>query len=352
MALSKKILSSFAALLAIYVGWIFLLHSGSLDEIDSPEVGQCQRLTVSQGTEDILVDRSNGYVFVSAWNQERHLVTSNTPDGIYGFSAAEPGNIEYLTPDGPDDFNPHGISLWSDDQYKRLFAVNHKTNGDHTVEIFDVAENHQLQHIKTVQFEDMYSPNDVQAVGPDSFYATNDRGPTDSTLSKQLGVLLVPLSTLVYYDGQTGRTVATGLTYANGISKSNDSQFIYAAESTPRALVVYKRDTETGDLERLKTHTLNHAPDNIDVDEQGVLWIAGHPNAFTYLSYTKDPENKVAPSHVLTLDVNTGERTDIYYNNSDQISGSTTGISYKNRLFMGAAHENFILMCDLKSFDR
>lgn len=343
----SKTLIALALLIVSYSGWVILLHSGALGEIAVTEPKNCEKITVSQGAEDIHADKRSGYLFVSAWNREPEIVSSSTPNGIYGFSASDYSKVEYLSENGPEDFNPHGISLWDDGKYKRFFAVNHKSSGEHTVEIFDVSENHHLTHIKTVQFDEMYSPNDVQPVGPDSFYATNDRGPSDSKFSERLVIFLIPMSTLVYHDGTTGRTVARGLTYANGIAQSNDGQFIYVAETATRNLVVYRRDANTNELDRLESHSLNQAPDNIDVDENNLLWIAGHPDAFGYMKYRKDPERGMAPSHVVTLDVNTGTLKDVYYNNNDQISGSTIGMAYKNRLYIGSAHENFILSCEL-----
>ena len=65
------------------------------------------------------------------------------------------------------DFVPHGIDTYIDPETGEisLFVVNHG-EGKESVEIFQVdKENLLLNHKKTVQDENIYSPNDVVAVG-------------------------------------------------------------------------------------------------------------------------------------------------------------------------------------------
>lgn len=65
--------------------------------------------------------------------------------------------------------------------------------------------------------------NDVVATGPDSFYATNldylRRGMTKQMLEF---VLDLHWGSVVFYDGQSGREVVSGLHHPNGISISPD----------------------------------------------------------------------------------------------------------------------------------
>lgn len=332
-----------ATFVAIYLGYIFLLHSGALSDIKAPEIGQCQKFPVAPGTEDVVADKTSGFVFVSSYDRRDSAAGAG---GIYRFHIDNPAQVERLEHNGPSDFRPHGIGLWSDGEQQRLFAVNHKGSGEHTVEIFELIDSATLDHKQSVQFDEMYSPNDVQAVGPNAFYATNDRGPSRSKLSEMLGILGLPLSSIVYFDGERGRTVATGLTYANGIHQSPHGRYIYAAESTRRTVRMYERDQQSSELTLLRSLDVNQSPDNIDVDEQGYLWIAGHPDAFKYLAFSKDPAKK-APSHVMKLDPETSARTDVYFNAGEMISGSTAGISYNNKLIIGAVLEDFVLVCDL-----
>ena len=71
--------------------------------------------------------------------------------------------------------------------------------------------------------------NDLVATGPDSFYVTNDgciRHPSS-------GMRLIPVELLtgwrcgsvVYYDGNSARTVGDGYNMANGINLSPDGRY-------------------------------------------------------------------------------------------------------------------------------
>ena len=64
-------------------------------------------------------------------------------------------------------FLPHGIDFYIDPKTKEvtLFVVNHRL-ADHSIEIFQFDQaNMVLKHRKTVVDKNIYSPNDVVAVG-------------------------------------------------------------------------------------------------------------------------------------------------------------------------------------------
>ena len=66
------------------------------------------------------------------------------------------------------DFNPHGLSLFTDPRTGdvSVFVINHKSNGSEVIEIFDFSpESNSLVHRRSVMDPKIYSPNDVLAVG-------------------------------------------------------------------------------------------------------------------------------------------------------------------------------------------
>ena len=79
---------------------------------------------------------------------------------------AKPKPLSYENFDD-SSFLPHGIDLYVDPKTKEvsLFVVNHRL-ADHSIEIFQFdQENMVLKHRKTVVDKNIYSPNDVVAVG-------------------------------------------------------------------------------------------------------------------------------------------------------------------------------------------
>ena len=329
----------------VNVGYALMRNAGKLDEIHAPHAESCTALIVSPGTEDVTIDKATGIVFVSAANRRKSLENPVGYDGIYAFSLAAPNEIKRVSLDGPEDFHPHGISLWTGETEKRLFVINHQITGDNSVEIFDVAEGGMLSHVKSVMFDDMQSPNDVHAVGSVAFYITNDRGYRTGLMGKLEGYLGLPFASVAYFDGEKGRKVITGLTYANGINQSVDGKHIYVSEILPRTVTVYARNEVDGSLQKLRVIDTNSSPDNIEVDADGMLWVAGHQNLFAFLAHSKDPAS-AAPSHVIKIDPKTGEYDDVFYDTGEAISASSVGASYNGKLIVGAVFDGHVLICD------
>lgn len=66
--------------------------------------------------------------------------------------------------------------------------------------------------------------NDIVAVGPESFYATNDRFYPSDALSLAAIILGLPWCEVIYYSPADVRVVATGIMSANGINISPDKR--------------------------------------------------------------------------------------------------------------------------------
>lgn len=66
--------------------------------------------------------------------------------------------------------------------------------------------------------------NDIVALGPDSFYATNDHYFTELPLMLLEMFLGLSWSNVIYYSPKEVREVASGFYSANGINLSPDGQ--------------------------------------------------------------------------------------------------------------------------------
>lgn len=337
---------------AAWVAFHILPAMGVFNDLDPLLVGDCRRVDIAPGTEDVEIDENAGQVFISTFERRGWYAgdTENRPRGeIYLLDLAD----RTLTPkpisqDGPADFSPHGISLWTGaDGERRLFVVNHRTDGTEAVEMFDVSDDGSLFHTETVSFDDMYSPNDVTAVGERQFYASNDRKYETGALGVAEVWGALPFTDVVYFDGVAGRSVARGLTYANGIARSLDGEEIYVAEVTKRRISAYARDKATGDLTFEKRWRVKTAPDNIDVAPDGALWIAGHPNTTKFLKHAGDA-SVIAPSHVLRLDPQTGISENKFVSLNGEINGSSVGAASENTLIVGAVFDGHVMVCPLE----
>jgi arylesterase/paraoxonase len=195
----------------------------------------------------------------------------------------------------------------------------------------------------------LVSPNDIVAVGPARFYVTNDhRYPAGWKRSLE-DYLRLRRSNVVFYDGSEFVQAASGIGYANGINVSPDGRTLYVCSITEGGLHVYDRDPESGRLEHREEIDLDTGVDNVEIDEEGDLWIGAHPQLLTTMKHYKDPES-LSPSQVIHLTPHEGGGYDVeevYLDAGDEISASTVAAVRGNRLLIGAIFESKFLDCRL-----
>ena len=336
------------------LGWS-LAHSipssGVFADLQPTLVDQCRRIDVAPGTEDVAIDPDLNLAFISAadrraWYNEAGANNTNPKNGIYTLALDGSDTVTRVTPE-IDGFLPHGISLWTgEDGEKRLFVVNHPPSGAEIIEIFAIADDGALAHLESISFPAMHSPNDVVAVGPRAFYATNDRGYEEGIMEWLEAYMALPFSSVVYYDGEEGRIIQKGMTYANGVNISDDGATLYVAEILKRRIAVFDRDIETGAITRRAALKSNTAPDNIDIAPDGSLWIGGHSKIFDFLAHAEDASN-IAPSHVVRIDPVSGENQDIFISLDGEINASSVGAANDDTLIVGAVFDGHVMVCPL-----
>ncbi len=344
---------------AAIFGWRFLSAAGYFTGIHAEVPADCTSIASVPGPEDIQIDHERGLAFVSALDW-RAMIRGEKAirGGIYVIDLKQPRDkwvLAPVTPNEPADFKPHGLSLYiGPDGKRRLFVVNHATAGN-AIEIFDVGDGGTLTYVKSVSSPLLASPNDVVAVGSDAFYVTNDHA--SKGLGAQLGdLLLLRNANVVYYDGDAMRIVADTLLFPNGINVSPDGKTIYVGETLGAALDVYTRDPATGALTGRDYTKLGTGLDNIDVEPDGSLLIAAHPNMIAFLQHASNPA-KLSPSQIVRIEPGRnggGKAGTIYLNLGEQLSGSSVAAGFDDLMLIGSVFEPKILVCkqskEFKSF--
>ena len=346
---------------AIVLGTIFLAilgwhlshmipMSGFFAKLEPQLVEQCRAVNVAPGTEDVTIDTDLGLAFVATANRRAWYhgdVNDSALDGngIYTLSLDGTDAVRKVSPD-IDGFLPHGISLWRAGNERRLFVVSHPPDGREVVEIFNVANDGALTHLESVSFPEMFSPNDIVAVGPRSFYATNDIK-NDTGLMGWLEVnMALPFSSVAYFDNGKGSVAKDGFVYANGINVSHDGKTIYIAEVTKRRISAFSIDPANGALARERVFKVDTGPDNIEIAPDGSIWTAGHPRALDFLAHAKD-ETVIAPSQAIRIDPVTGDANDIFVSLDGEINGSSVAAASDDTLIIGAVFDAHVMVCPL-----
>lgn len=329
--------------------------AGQFTTIKSVNAETCQVLVNVTGPEDIVIDRTTGIAYVSTVDR---LSIINNKDGKNG--AAIRGEImaldlnqpdeklafQPLTAGAPADFRPHGLSfLRSASGPSRLFAINHRADKKHTVEIFDIVPS-GLAHVKTVSSEKFTSPNDILATGPESFYVTNDAG--GGFLTRLIDFWRQRArADVTYFDGTDARLVADGFVMANGINQSADQKTVYVADTFSRRLSFYDRNVQTGDLTKTGSLFVGTGLDNIDVADDGALWIAAHPKLFNLAGYLSGMDI-ASPSQVIRAVPGVdqgGELRTVLLDLGDKLSGASVAASYGDRYLVGSILDSKMLLC-------
>jgi arylesterase/paraoxonase len=344
----KRILIGLAVLVLLALGWVLQLlwASGAFKPLEPHFAGHCREVGGVVGPEDITIHPRTGVAYISAYNR-RAAPGEPGRGAIYAYDLEDSRpRLVNLTPDIDADFRPHGIFLHVDeDAGDVLYVVNH-AGGEHTIEVFDLSAGH-LHKRTTIADPLVVSPNDVAAVGRERLYITNDHGYPQGFMRviEEFGRL--PVSNVVHFDGSRFSVAADGIAYANGINLSPDGSTVYVASPTGLAVHVYDRDAESGGLSFVESIDTGSGVDNIEVDEDGNLWIGSHPRLLRFRAHAADP-NELSPSQVLRISRGPEGRyvvSEIYLDLGDRLSASSVAAVRGNRLLIGGIFDARFLDC-------
>lgn len=324
-----------------------LKDAGQFKTISPHYEGSCIRMSGLPGPEDITVHPRTGIALISSDDRRATLAGKPTQGTIYSLDRRVKGSIPIkLTAGFNRDFHPHGLSLYLDGSGKAfLFVINHAKAG-HFVERFEYASG-VLIHRESIAHPFMFSPNDLVAVGPRSFYVTNDHSLSSRSWRMLEDFIQLKRSFVLYYDGKEMRVAAKGFGYANGINISADGKTLYLAATLDRAIHVFSRDTASGALTLAYDIDMGTGPDNIELDTSGNLYVACHPKMLDFLSHSKD-KTKISPSQILKITSKgkgNAEVEEIYVNDGKEISAASVVAPFKGGFLVGQVFEGHILVC-------
>ncbi len=323
-----------------------LFNAGVFTKINAHFNGSISEINGFEGGEDITIDQSNGYAYISS--NDFSLKKENV-GAIYKLNLNEKHpKPQLLSHNLPFDFHPHGISLFSAaDGQKKLFVVNHRKAGNF-IEIFDVQDSIVI-HRESIADLLIISPNDVLAVGEREFYVTNDHNEALSSWRGKKDLMQIPMGNVIYFDGKKTKIVAEGFLYANGINMANDGKKVFVAATSGGEIKVFDRNLANGTLIKSDEIAI-HGADNIEIDPENNLWVGCHVNLLAFLSHSKN-QAKLSPSEIIKI-VYSGKGKaksySIYQNNGQPISGSSVATVYKNRLLVGSVYEDKLLLGEMK----
>nr|AAC42089.1 paraoxonase 2 [Mus musculus domesticus] len=354
--MGRMVALGFAGHRVALLGERFLALSSRLKgsrEVESVDLPNCHLIKgIETGAEDIDI-LPNGLAFFSVGLKfpGLHSFAPDKPGGILMMDLDErPPSLEELRVSWGFDlasFNPHGISTFiDDDDTVYLFVVNHPQFSN-TVEIFKFQEaENSLLHLKTIKHELLPSVNDIIAVGPAHFYATNDHYFSDPFLKYLETYLNLHWANVVYYSPEEVKLVAEGFDSANGINISPDKKYVYVADILAHEIHVLEKQPNMN-LTQLKVLQLGTLVDNLSIDpSSGDIWVGCHPNGQRLFVYHP---NHPPTSEVLRIQNILSEKpsvTTVYINNGSVLQGSSVATIYDRKLLVGTLYQK-ALYCEL-----
>ncbi|HWA33761.1 MAG TPA: SMP-30/gluconolactonase/LRE family protein [Cyclobacteriaceae bacterium] len=326
-------------------------QSGAFNTITNESPGTTQRLDGVPGVEDITVDQATGIAFLSSMDRWQQKKDPTIDGAIYTLALNDtlPRPV-VKTVDLPFEFKPHGISLYHSREGKTiLFVINHRKEANY-VEVFEY-RNDSLIHRESITDPLMISPNDIVGVDERSFYFTNDHNEKASAIRMIKDLLAIGTGNVVYYNnGKASLTSVQGVQYPNGINLSALGTTLFVASTTGKEIIVCGHDASSGELKERTRIACHAGVDNIELGGDGALWVGCHPQMLKFLSHAND-QQALSPSQILKLtplpDGSFKQET-IYMNDGSEISASSVGAPYENKLLIGPVFQRHILVLSIK----
>jgi arylesterase/paraoxonase len=326
--------------------------AGEFKELNYHEPGPCRPVLGVQSSEDITIDSESGVAFISSADRRTSFDYGPAPGAIFGYDLNQmPLQPRNLTPDLPFEFNPHGIGLYRGEAGKRLFVVNHRSDGD-TIELFRIEGTSSLIHLESISDPGLFNANDVVAVGERSCFVTIDHGsvaPFWRTLEEWLRL---PWAGVFFLGPDSASLVDDSLRMANGINLSPDGTRLYVAATLDFAVHVYERDPVSNAIHRVGTIPTGTGVDNIELGPDGDLIVGAHPKLLAFVEYAGD-RRRLSPSQVLRIsspavpDQATVE--ELFLGDGRYLSGSSVGAIWKNDLLIGSVFDQRFLLCAMSA---
>lgn len=349
----KKILLAAGVFILLIGGFAIktLRDAGQFKSLKPHFSGTVREVSGITGGEDITIDFEKRIAYIGADDRFAMLNGRKGFGGLYALHLDNPAAAPKLLKRIPEnEIHPHGISYYKTPTGQAyLYVVDH-ASGKHSILLYQFQDDTTLSLVKT--FGDspfMISPNDVAAVDEHRFYFTNDHGAHSSSGKLMEDYLQLKKADVIYYNGSEYIMAANRIAYCNGVNMNRERDEVYVASTIGKSIFAYKR-SEGGALDFLQEIKLDTGVDNIELDEQGNLWVACHPQLLSFVKHAKDT-SKLAPSQVIKLTRNAdGKFTseEIYLNLGEELSASSVAAVAGNTMLVGAVFDDHILRCEMR----
>ncbi|HEY0262229.1 MAG TPA: hypothetical protein VGB95_04325 [Chitinophagales bacterium] len=235
-------------------------------------------------------------------------------------------------------FNPHGLDLVNVRDSLILLVVSHNDSAKEHSIIRYFVKGDSLFFLQKITNNLFTSPNAVTGSSNGDFWVSNDAGKRGNAFEY---VFRQKKSKVIYCKGNDCEIAADKICFGNGILVSENT--IYEASTMPGA--IYQYTLENGKMTHQKMIIELSGVDNIRL-HNGELIVAAHLRFMQFLSHMKNAEKK-SPTAIYAVNPTSGEKRLLFFNDGSIINAASTGLVFRNKLYIAQVFDPFILEVDL-----
>ncbi|KAF1812748.1 calcium-dependent phosphotriesterase [Eremomyces bilateralis CBS 781.70] len=263
---------------------------GKMIEVDQFAAKTIEFENVLRNCEDVIMVPEHKYAILSCdpgrdrWNTVLGIfITPNISGRLYHYDYTDTaGESNGLYPIELHQYDKviHALGVELHKPTNTLFFVNHDADGP-TIEVFQYQpQQHRAVLKRSISHPLLNAPNNLVALNENELYITNDhyfKPEYSRPLNLLETYLALPGGTVTYVNLATNafRTVARA-PFANGIVMFNATTLAVASTTFP-GVYLYSVDAATHALTLQQTIRAGFFTDNLSMDGDGKLLIAGHP---------------------------------------------------------------------------
>ncbi|KAF9336346.1 hypothetical protein BG006_008966 [Podila minutissima] len=278
----------------------------------------CVAVPGLEACEDVHIHHESGLAFTACGNSELRkswfpplakLNASADPLAfqdkfvIYNLESGTYKSVEIKDLPAGTDRAFHGIDLFEKSPSELvIFLINHRRGGS-VIEVLEYKVGDDfVTHKETVKHELILTPNDIVALGPRSFYVSNDHMYAKGVMREIELNLRRAWANVIYHSPEETFVAFPGVASANGMTATPDRSTVYLSACHGGGMHVLKPHADHT-LEQEEYIKLDFFVDNpfYDVDT-GSVFLAGHVQPLLFTSAMNYPgKTIIGPSKIVKI---------------------------------------------------
>lgn len=236
-------------------------------------------------------------------------------------------------------FHPHGIDLVQVKDTLILLVVSHDNQTPAQQILRYRVYKDSLVFLTRIVDPLIVSPNAITGLSDGSILISNDAGKKGS-----IAEMLFKLKRcrIIHWDGNKCSIAAEKFCYGNGITV-HGSKVYYATTLQNK---VFSFDYANGKLVNKQVLAKVKGPDNLRIDGNNLI-VACHLRFIKFIKHVKHTD-KHTPSTIYSINENTGAATTLFYDDGQQIDASSTGLIYKDKLYIVGVFDADMAVVEMK----